>query len=91
MMNHPVRGVRWVAPWSASPLWRSGLLAVAAWALLAAITALWPNQVAGFTDWAYTQEFGAAAAWLDGKKKKANGSSADAGMGPTKRITGCTQ
>lgn len=41
--------------------WRSGALAVLAWAALAALTLAWPNKPAGFGDWAYTQEFGLAA------------------------------
>lgn len=43
--------------------WWQGSLAAAAWAALAVLTATWPNLPAGFTDWAYTEEFawGAAA------------------------------
>lgn len=47
-----------------APLWRTGLLAFVAWAGLAALTALWPNQVVGFSDWAFTEEFAAGAAVL---------------------------
>ncbi|MDR0635266.1 MAG: ABC transporter permease subunit [Azoarcus sp.] len=39
-----------------------GFAAAAAWGLLAALTLLWPNKPAGFEDWAYTAEFGTAAA-----------------------------
>lgn len=46
------------------PVWKTGLLAVASWGLLSAITLLWPNAVAGFSDWAYTNEFGWLAAAL---------------------------
>ncbi|HSI51028.1 MAG TPA: ABC transporter permease subunit [Ideonella sp.] len=38
--------------------WRVGLLAALAWGGLAALTLLWPNQAVGFSDWAYTREFG---------------------------------
>jgi NitT/TauT family transport system permease protein len=38
--------------------WGVGLLAAAAWAALGALTLLWPNQEVGFSDWAYTHEFG---------------------------------
>ncbi|MDR1462635.1 MAG: ABC transporter permease subunit [Azoarcus sp.] len=38
-----------------------GLLTVAAWSLLGAITLAWPNAPAGFEDWVYTAEFGIAA------------------------------
>jgi len=39
-----------------------GLAATLAWAALAAVTLSWPNAPAGFEDWAYTTEFGIAAA-----------------------------
>lgn len=42
-------------------IWRTGILAAAAWFGLAAITLAWPNVVVGFSDWAYTREFGLAA------------------------------
>lgn len=42
-------------------LWPSGLLAALAWAAFGAITWRWPNKVAGFSDWAYTEELGIAA------------------------------
>ncbi|MDR1228040.1 MAG: ABC transporter permease subunit [Azoarcus sp.] len=38
-----------------------GLLAIAAWGALGAITLAWPNRPAGFEDWVYTAEFGIAA------------------------------
>ena len=41
-------------------IWKTGLLAAASWGVLAAITLYWPNTVVGFSDWAYTTEFG----WL---------------------------
>ena len=41
-------------------LWWTGLAAALAWAVLGALTQLWPNKPAGFSDWAYTSEF----AWL---------------------------
>lgn len=43
-------------------IWWTGALAALAWALLAALTHLWPNKPAGFTEWAYTTEFAAGAA-----------------------------
>ncbi|OAK55342.1 sulfonate ABC transporter permease [Variovorax paradoxus] len=41
--------------------WATGLLAAAAWVALGLLTLLWPNKEAGFTDWAFTREFGVAA------------------------------
>lgn len=38
--------------------WLSGWLASFSWAGLAALTLLWPNEQVGFSDWAYTDEFG---------------------------------
>ncbi|MDR0702226.1 MAG: ABC transporter permease subunit [Azoarcus sp.] len=38
-----------------------GLLPIAAWGLLGALTLAWPNLPAGFEDWVYTTEFGIAA------------------------------
>ena len=38
-------------------LWRQGVVAALAWALLGALTLLWPNKPIGFSDWAYTTEF----------------------------------
>lgn len=40
--------------------WRQGALAGLAWLALGALTWWWPNKEIGFSDWAYTQEFG----WL---------------------------
>ncbi|MFT4191865.1 MAG: ABC transporter permease subunit [Comamonas sp.] len=42
-------------------LWRTGVLAALAWFALGALTLAWPNVVVGFSDWAYTNEFGIAA------------------------------
>lgn len=42
--------------------WWTGLLAALAWAALSALTLSWDNAVVGFSDWAYTQEFGWLAA-----------------------------
>jgi NitT/TauT family transport system permease protein len=42
-------------------LWWSGLLASIAWFALGGLTRSWPNKVLGFSDWAYTDEAGAAA------------------------------
>ncbi|MDR1350431.1 MAG: ABC transporter permease subunit [Zoogloeaceae bacterium] len=57
-----------IAAYAANNPWKKnfrfywfGLLAIAAWGLLGAITLAWPNQPAGFEDWAYTAEFGIAA------------------------------
>lgn len=50
------------APACAGALWRMGLAAALAWALLAALTHGWPNKPAGFSEWAYTEEFGWGAA-----------------------------
>lgn len=44
------------------PVWWTGVLAALAWALLAALTHVWPNKPAGFSEWAYTTEFAAGAA-----------------------------
>ncbi|KVE65681.1 ABC transporter permease [Burkholderia vietnamiensis] len=41
--------------------WPTGIAAALAWSALGALTRLWPNRVAGFSDWAYTDAFGAAA------------------------------
>lgn len=41
--------------------WRTGLLAAITWLLLGLITLRWPNKEVGFSDWAYTDEFGYAA------------------------------
>jgi len=42
-------------------VWRTGLVAAAAWLALGALTLAWPNTSAGFSDWTFTTEFGAAA------------------------------
>jgi NitT/TauT family transport system permease protein len=44
--------------------WRTGIGATLAWAAFGLVTWLWPNQAAGFTDWAYTAELGIAALTL---------------------------
>jgi NitT/TauT family transport system permease protein len=43
------------------PFWWTGLVAALAWFALAGLTRAWPNQVIGFSDWAYTDEFGTGA------------------------------
>lgn len=42
-------------------LWRGGLLAALAWLALGTLVLRWPNKEVGFSDWAYTDEFGVAA------------------------------
>lgn len=42
-------------------LWTPGLIAAVAWAALGVLTLLWPNKEIGFSEWAFTQEFGIAA------------------------------
>ena len=42
-------------------VWRTGLLAAVTWLLLGVITLRWPNKEVGFSDWAFTDEFGYAA------------------------------
>lgn len=42
-------------------LWRGGLLAAAVWLALGTLVLQWPNKSVGFSDWAYTDEFGYAA------------------------------
>ncbi|WP_454764353.1 ABC transporter permease [Cupriavidus campinensis] len=42
-------------------IWPAGLVAALAWAAFGGLTWRWPNQVAGFSDWAYTAELGLAA------------------------------
>ncbi|WP_326540981.1 ABC transporter permease [Pseudorhodoferax sp.] len=42
-------------------IWRTGLVAVLAWASLGVLTLAWPNKPIGFSDWAFTEEFGIAA------------------------------
>ncbi|TWC71047.1 ABC transporter permease [Herbaspirillum sp. SJZ099] len=41
--------------------WRAGLLAAFAWLALGLLTLAWPNKEVGFSDWAFTAEFGYAA------------------------------
>jgi NitT/TauT family transport system permease protein len=45
----------------ATPFWWLGLVAAIAWFALGTLARVWPNKVLGFSDWAYTDEFGAAA------------------------------
>ena len=59
---------RTTAPASASrrsqaalPLWHIGFVAAATWFALGLVTLYWPNHAVGFSDWAYTDEFGIAA------------------------------
>ena len=53
--------VQAAAPGPASArFWRTGFLAAAAWIIEGLLVRFWPNQVAGFTDWAFTEEFGLA-------------------------------
>lgn len=42
--------------------WWTGLLGALVWAALAVLTLMWENALVGFSDWAYTQEFGWLAA-----------------------------
>jgi len=42
-------------------VWRTGLVAAAAWLALGVLTAWWPNREVGFSDWNFTQEFGIGA------------------------------
>ncbi|WP_084663779.1 ABC transporter permease [Pandoraea faecigallinarum] len=44
-----------------SALWGVGFAAALAWAAFGAITLRWPNKVAGFSDWAFTEELGVFA------------------------------
>lgn len=41
--------------------WRAGLVATATWLALGVLVLRWPNKEVGFSDWAYTDEFGYAA------------------------------
>jgi NitT/TauT family transport system permease protein len=43
-------------------LWRTGLVAAVAWLGLSLLTLSWPNKPVGFSDWAFTDEFGYALA-----------------------------
>lgn len=55
-VQRPARGQRlW---------WRQGALAGLAWLALGVLTWWWPNKAIGFSDWAYTQEFGWLSALL---------------------------
>ena len=47
---------------SIQALWLVGLSAAVSWGVLSAVTLLWSNAEVGFSDWAYTTEFGCAAA-----------------------------
>ena len=49
------------APSAPTGIWATGLLASAAWLALGLLTLLWPNKAVGFSDWAFTGEFGIAA------------------------------
>lgn len=42
-------------------IWRTGLVATLAWVGLGVLTLAWPNKPIGFSDWAFTEEFGIAA------------------------------
>jgi len=42
-------------------IWRTGIVAAAAWAGLGALTLAWPNREVGFSDWNFTTEFGVLA------------------------------
>ncbi|WP_454753352.1 ABC transporter permease [Cupriavidus necator] len=44
-----------------SPVWATGIVAALAWAAFGTLTWQWPNQMVGFSDWAYTEELGIAA------------------------------
>ena len=45
----------------ALPPWRIGFAAAATWLAFGLLTIYWPNKAVGFSDWAYTDEFGIAA------------------------------
>ncbi|MCW5623602.1 MAG: ABC transporter permease subunit [Burkholderiales bacterium] len=40
-----------------SALWRAGIVGAVVWFALGALVQFWPNEMVGFSDWAYTQEF----------------------------------
>jgi len=42
-------------------IWHVGLAAAISWALLGILTLSWPNKAIGFSDWAFTEEFGLVA------------------------------
>ncbi|MDM0034288.1 ABC transporter permease subunit [Variovorax sp. J22P271] len=48
-------------PPAAAGVWRTGLVAAAAWLALGVLTVWWPNREVGFSDWNFTQEFGIGA------------------------------
>ena len=41
-------------------IWPVGIVAALAWGAFGALTWRWPNKVAGFSDWTYTEELGIA-------------------------------
>ncbi|WP_050469516.1 ABC transporter permease [Herbaspirillum chlorophenolicum] len=51
-------------PQRKAALWRTGLLAALAWLALGLLALAWPNKEVGFSDWAFTDEFGYAATAL---------------------------
>ncbi|HEY9065882.1 MAG TPA: ABC transporter permease subunit [Burkholderiaceae bacterium] len=48
-------------PSTGQRFWWTGFAAAATWLALGAVTRVWPNRAAGFSDWAYTDELGLAA------------------------------
>ena len=42
-------------------IWWTGVAAAVAWAALGLLTHLWPNKPAGFSEWAFTEEFAIGA------------------------------
>lgn len=42
-------------------VWKTGLVAALAWVVEGLLVYYWPNKEVGFTDWAYTGEFGIAS------------------------------
>ena len=49
------------APRTVAPrvtVWPTGIVAALAWGVFGAVTWRWPNKMAGFNDWAYTEELG---------------------------------
>ncbi|MBV8619609.1 MAG: ABC transporter permease [Curvibacter sp.] len=55
---HPPLSVPVAGAGSSSAWWPAGLGAAVAWAALGALTLVWPNKPAGFSDWTYTSELG---------------------------------